>query len=224
MPDGAEHAWKLHERLMLLHSELHPEERAERHSIARAVSYLERLDPAAATQVRDLVSNASRSLKAAFARLENSLDGGWDELEDEEKPAIEEKPQAAVTSETTANSNGHSVNGHSVNGYHPTSTASASGVLFAPEPSTLSPSLSAEREATARRVVGRDLRQELREAKKSFFDAAKAHDLKVGGQHQKTMLAALGEFLGVPIASRRTPTAQQWSQGASAIATEDLYW
>ena len=206
VPDGAEHAWKLHERLMLLHSELHPEERAERHSIARAVGYLERLDPAAATQVRDLVSNASRSLKAAFARLESTLDGDW-----------EEEATAAVA-KSLITSNGHHPPAH----HSPAQDSESSGVLFAPEPAALP--LTSGREATARRVVGRDLRQELREAKKSFFDAAKSHDLKVGGHHQKAMLAALGEFLGVSIPSRRTPTAQQWLQGASAIETEDLLW
>lgn len=72
MPDGAEHAWKLHDRLMRLHGELHPDDQSERLSIARAVRYVERLDPEAAAQVRELVSHASLSMKAAFALLEDT--------------------------------------------------------------------------------------------------------------------------------------------------------
>jgi hypothetical protein len=190
-PRGAEDAWKLHDRLMALHNELHPEDRAERVSIARAVRYVERLDPEAAAQVRDLVCHASLSLKLASARLEIALDS----------PTLD-SPLV-----------GHVSNGGN-NGDNAVGDA----------PALNAPTLPPAREAAARRMVGRDLRGELATEKKRFFEAAKEHGLKVGGKHEKAMLGALSEFLGVPVESRRTPSSRQWSQAASAIATEDLRW
>ncbi len=189
---------------MLLHGELHPEDRSERHSLARAVRYLERLDPEAAVQVRDLVTHASLSLKTAVVRLESTLDAA----PESDDVFSDEGTEAAEECEAPA--------------------AAPSGLLLTPASSPLPTTGEAATQRTnqsaARRTVGRDLRRELRVEKTRFFEAAKEHGLKTGGRQEKAMLAALSEFLNVPVESRRTPSSHQWSQAASAIETEDLRW
>lgn len=198
--DGAEAAWKLHERLKLSHGELHPAEKAERGSVAHAMRHLEHLDPEATFQVRELVSSASRCLKAAFSQIELTLESTLDSSTWRQGEAKAE------------------AQGVDPQGVEP--QAALSGVLFTPDPAPLSPT----REAAARRTVGRDLRQELQAEKRGFFEAAKEQGLKIGGKHEKAMLAALSEFFGVPVTSRRDLTSRQWAQAASAIQTEDLRW
>lgn len=78
--------------------------------------------------------------------------------------------------------------------------------------------------AAGLRSLGRSLRTECEFEKRRFYAIAGKHELPTDQSAAPAIRKALSELLGIPVASRKELTANQWALAASAIETEDLYW
>ncbi len=78
--------------------------------------------------------------------------------------------------------------------------------------------------AAGLRSLGRTLRTECEYEKRRFYAIAGKHELPTDQSAAPAIRKALSELLGIPIASRKQLTANQWALAASSIETEDLYW